>query len=85
MDPETPCFLDPPTPKDKLLRAELVLRSVTTGESSVLYVFFGVLIARKLRILSAHLWGLVGALVGGFGGRLWWAFLVGLISPNPLL
>ena len=33
LDPKAPCFLN------KLLRAKLVLRSVTTGESLVLYVF----------------------------------------------
>jgi hypothetical protein len=40
LDPETICFLTPPTPIDKLLRAELVVGSVTTSESSVLYVSF---------------------------------------------
>ena len=39
MDPETPCFLTPPTPKDKLLRAGSVVGPVTTSESPVLYVF----------------------------------------------
>ncbi len=38
-DPETPCFWTPLPRKYKLLRAGLVLRSVTTGESPVLYVF----------------------------------------------
>ena len=39
LDPDTPCFLTPRTRKDKLLRAESVVGSVTTSESLVLYVF----------------------------------------------
>ncbi len=35
------------SPLVKLVRAELVLRSVTTGESSVLYVFFSAFIPTK--------------------------------------
>ena len=36
LGPKTPCFLTPLLLKRKLLRAKLVLRSVTTGESLVL-------------------------------------------------
>ena len=39
LGPGTPCFLNPLPRKYKLLRAELVVGSVTTSESSVLYVF----------------------------------------------
>ena len=39
LDPETPCFLTPLPPEHKLIAARSVLRSVTTGESLVLYVF----------------------------------------------
>ncbi len=39
LDPGTPCFLPLFSQNTSFLRAELVLRSVTTGESSVLYVF----------------------------------------------